>query len=143
MEIHWPLEQARFSNLDDLQAGARTQCKRPQGRVGHEHRAERCRGRCGARYPFPESNRDRIEGLPEQYYVKPEPKFTAVERIAHAEAYFASTRADIRYRGGQAYYAQELDYIQMPPIEAFTDAESFYGTLAHEACHWTKHKSRL
>ena len=84
MEIHWPLEQARFSNLDDLQAGARTQCKRPQGRVGHEHRAERCRGRCGARYPFPESNRDRIEGLPEQYYVKPEPKFTAVERIAHA-----------------------------------------------------------
>ena len=26
---------------------------------------------------------------------------------------FAATRADIRYRGGQAYYAQELDYIQM------------------------------
>jgi antirestriction protein ArdC len=88
-------------------------------------------------------NCDQIEGLPEQYYVKPEPKFTAVERIAHAEAFFASTRADIRYRGGQAYYAQELDYIQMPPIEAFADAESFYGTLAHEACHWTKHPSRL
>ena len=31
----------------------------------------------------------------------------------------------------------------MPPIEAFTDAESFYGTLAHEACHWTKHPTRL
>ena len=31
----------------------------------------------------------------------------------------------------------------MPPIEAFTDAESFYGTLAHEATHWTRHSSRL
>ena len=57
--------------------------------------------------------------------------------------FFASTRADIRYRGGQAYYAQELDYIQMPPIEAFTDAEAFYATLAHETVHWTKHQSRL
>jgi hypothetical protein len=62
-------------------------------------------------------NCDQIEGLPEQYYVKPEPKFTAVERIEHTEAFFASTRADIRYRGGRAYYAQEPDYIQMPPID--------------------------
>jgi antirestriction protein ArdC len=88
-------------------------------------------------------NCDQIEGLPEQYYVKPEPKFTAVERIEHAEAFFASTRADIRYRGGQAYYAQGADYIQMPPIESFRDAESFYATLAHETTHWTKHPSRL
>ena len=70
-------------------------------------------------------NVEQIDGLPAQYYVKPEPKFTAVQRIDHAEAFFASTKADIRYRGGRAYYAQEPDYIQMPPIEAFTDAESF------------------
>jgi antirestriction protein ArdC len=88
-------------------------------------------------------NCDQIEGLPEQYYVKPEPKFTAVERIEHAEMFFASTRADIRYRGGRAYYAQEPDYIQMPPIESFRDAESFYATLAHETTHWTKHPTRL
>jgi antirestriction protein ArdC len=88
-------------------------------------------------------NVDQIEGLPEHYYAKPEPKFSAVERIAHAEAFFASTRADIRYRGGRAYYAQEPDYIQMPPIESFRDAESFYATLAHEATHWTKHPRRL
>ena len=55
----------------------------------------------------------------------------------------AATGIEIRFRGGQAYYAQELDYIQMPPIEAFTDAESFYATLAHETCHATKHPSRL
>jgi len=88
-------------------------------------------------------NCDQIEGLPQQYYVKPEPKFTAVQRIDRAEAFFAATKADIRYRGGQAYYAQEADYIRMPPIESFRDAESFYATLAHETCHWTKHPSRL
>ena len=88
-------------------------------------------------------NCDQISGLPEQYYVKPEPKFTAVERIAHADQFFAATGADIRYGGNRAYYAQELDYIQMPPIEAFTDAERFYATLAHETVHLTKHPSRL
>lgn len=59
-------------------------------------------------------NVEQIEGLPEQYYVKPEPKFTAVERIDHAESFFAATKADIRYRGDRAYYAQDSDYIQMP-----------------------------
>ena len=88
-------------------------------------------------------NVEQIEGLPEQYYVKPEPKLNPVQRIEHAEGFFAATKADIRYRGGQAYYAQEPDYIQMPPIEAFTDAESFYATLAHETVHWTKHPTRL
>jgi antirestriction protein ArdC len=88
-------------------------------------------------------NCDQIEGLPEQYYVKPEPKFTAVARIDRAEAFFGATNADIRYGGNRAYYAQEADYIQMPPIESFRDAESFYATLSHETCHWVKHPSRL
>ena len=88
-------------------------------------------------------NCDQIEGLPEHYYIKPEPKFTAVERIDHAEAFFAATGFQIRYGGNRAYYAQEPDYIQMPPIEAFTDAESFYSTLGHETVHATKHPTRL
>jgi antirestriction protein ArdC len=88
-------------------------------------------------------NVEQISGLPEQYYVKAEPRFSPVERIAHADQFFAATGAEIRYGGNRAYYAQELDYIQMPPIEAFTDAEKFYATLAHEAVHATKHPSRL
>jgi antirestriction protein ArdC len=88
-------------------------------------------------------NVEQIEGLPEQYYAKPPPRFTPVERIEHAEQFFASTRADIRYRGARAFYAQEGDYIQLPPVEAFRDAESFYATLAHETTHWTKHPARL
>ena len=88
-------------------------------------------------------NVEQIEGLPEHYYAKSEPRFTNVQRIEHADAFFAATQADIRYRGGRAYYAQEADYIQMPPIESFRDAESFYATLAHESIHRTKHPSRL
>ncbi len=40
--------------------------------------------------------------------------------------------ATIKHAGNRAYYAQELDYVQMPPFEAFRDAESYYSTLAHE-----------
>jgi antirestriction protein ArdC len=88
-------------------------------------------------------NVEQIEGLPETYYAKPQITTTPVERIAHAEAFFASTKADIRYRGNSAYYSADGDYIQMPVIEAFRDAESFYATLAHESAHWTKHPARL
>src|SRR5262249_11773689 len=42
-------------------------------------------------------NVEQIEGLPEIYYAKLDPKFTPVDRIAHAEAYFAATKAVINY----------------------------------------------
>jgi antirestriction protein ArdC len=88
-------------------------------------------------------NVEQIEDLPELYYTKPEVTTTPVERIAKAEAFFACTKADVRYRGDRAFYAAEGDYIQMPVIEAFKDAESFYAALGHESAHWTKHPSRL
>src|SRR5262249_34058388 len=71
-------------------------------------------------------NVEQIDGLPEQYYVKPEPKLNPVQRIDNAEAFFTATRFTVRQGGNRAYYAQEPDYIQMPPIEAFTDARSYY-----------------
>jgi antirestriction protein ArdC len=88
-------------------------------------------------------NVEQVEGLPEQYYGKPELQTTPVERTVHAETFFSATKADIRYRGDRAYYSMDGDYIQMPVIEAFRDAESFYATLAHESTHWTRHPSRL
>ena len=88
-------------------------------------------------------NVEQIDGLPAHYYAKPEPRFSPIQRIEHAETFFASLRADIRHGGTRAYYAQASDYIQMPPFEAFTDAGSYYATLAHESTHWTKHPSRL
>jgi antirestriction protein ArdC len=88
-------------------------------------------------------NIEQIDGLPAHCYLAPEPRFTPPGRIERAEKFFAATKADIRYRGGRAYYALEPDYIQLPPIEAFERAESFYATLAHECTHWTRHASRL
>ena len=88
-------------------------------------------------------NVEQIEGLPAHFYAKTEPKFSPVQRIARAETFFASTGAVIRYGGDRAYYTMDADRIQMPPIEAFRDAESFYATLAHEGTHWTRHPSRL
>ena len=88
-------------------------------------------------------NVEQIDGLPEHYYGKPIVNTTPVERIAHAEAFFQATKADIRYRGDRAFYSNDGDYIQMPVTEAFRDVESFYATLAHESTHWTKHPTRL
>src|SRR5262249_61476835 len=35
------------------------------------------------------------------------------------------------------------DHVQMPPFDAFRDAESYYAVLAHECTHWTMPASRL
>src|SRR5712671_1579904 len=88
-------------------------------------------------------NVEQIEGLPEIFHAKIAPARGPVARIEHAENFFGCMGATIRHGGDRAYYAQELDYVQMPPFEAFRDAESYYSTLAHELTHWTKHPQRL
>ena len=88
-------------------------------------------------------NVEQVEGLPAQFYAVAEPKLDPVQRIEHAERFFASTGAEIRQGGNQAYYAIGAGYVQMPPFETFRDAESYYATLAHECSHWTRHPSRL
>jgi len=40
-------------------------------------------------------NVEQIEDLPAHYYTKPEPRADGPQRIAHAEAFFANTRAHI------------------------------------------------
>jgi antirestriction protein ArdC len=88
-------------------------------------------------------NREQIEGLPVHYHGRAEAPAHPVARIERAEAFFASTRADIRHGGDRAYYALQPDYVQMPPHETFRDAESYAAVLAHELTHWTRHPSRL
>ena len=70
------------------------------------------------------------------------PVLPPAERVDHAERFFASLGADIRHGGTRAYYAPSLDRIQMPPFEAFRSGVAYYGTLAHEAVHWTSHADR-
>jgi antirestriction protein ArdC len=88
-------------------------------------------------------NVEQIEGLPEHYYAKPAPRSETVQRIARAESFFSATGATVRHGGNMAFYAISHDRVQMPPIGAFRDAESYYATLAHEMTHWTRHPSRL
>ncbi len=88
-------------------------------------------------------NVEQIDGLPEQYTLPAQTVLDPVERIEHADAFFAATGANVRHGGSLAYYTQGEDRIQMPPFETFRDTESYYATLAHESVHWTKHKKRL
>ena len=88
-------------------------------------------------------NASQIEGLPEKYYAKPPPKRGPMQRLAHADAYIANTKAAFVYGGGRAYYNQDADHIRMPVPEAFPEPEQFYATELHELTHWTKHPNRL
>ena len=88
-------------------------------------------------------NVEQVEGLEKAYYALAEPVLDPVERIKHADEFFASLGADIRHGGNRAYYALQSDHVQMPPFESFKDAESYSATLGHEAVHWTCHSSRL
>lgn len=84
-----------------------------------------------------------IDGLPDHYYGLAEPSRDPIERIEHADRYFANTGAVIRHGGDRAYYAPTTDQIQMPPFETFRDAAAYVATLSHEATHWTAPPHRV
>lgn len=88
-------------------------------------------------------NAEQVEGLPTHFYALQEPVLDPVARIEPAERFFASVGAQVTHGGDRACYSVALDRVQMPPFEAFRDAESYYATLAHELTHWTRHPSRL
>ncbi|QPT38923.1 DNA primase TraC [Oligella ureolytica] len=91
-------------------------------------------------------NADQIDGLPEKYHAVPaeEARDLGTEADPELDAFFKATGADIRTsEEPRAYYSLNGDYIHMPPIATFHSAAGYYATLAHEATHWTGHKSRL
>ncbi len=88
-------------------------------------------------------NAAQIEGLPERFTAKPEAALPLADRIAHADAFVAATGAVIGHGGNRAFYAPGPDRIQLPPFEAFSNAEAYYGTALHELTHWTMHETRL
>ncbi|AOO84994.1 ArdC family protein [Bosea vaviloviae] len=88
-------------------------------------------------------NVEQIEGLPEHYYLRPAPILDPVERIEHADRFFANTGAVIRHGGAQAFYSPSTDHIQMPPFETFRDAAGYVAVLSHESVHWTADSRRV
>jgi len=72
-------------------------------------------------------NVEQVDGLPAHFYaVASKPETTLIERIAAVERFFDNCRITLRHGGAQAYYMIGEDRIQMPPIEAFRDAASYY-----------------
>ena len=91
-------------------------------------------------------NADQIDNLPEEFYRSPAQPLRDLGTQADADldAFFAATGARIvTTERPQAFYNITEDLIHMPPIQTFHDAGGYYATLAHEATHWTGHKSRL
>ncbi len=86
-----------------------------------------------------------IDGLPERFTAEPAPSpaLPTPERVAHADVFLGALGVAVRHGGTQAYYSAAEDRIQLPPLEAFHDAEDYYATWGHEAVHATRHPSRL
>ena len=72
------------------------------------------------------------------YQAKPEP-----ERLETAEAALKSWKVPVGFGGNRAFYAPDIDRIQLPERSAFNSPAAFCATWAHEAIHSTGHDSRL
>ena len=88
-------------------------------------------------------NVEQIEGLPDHYYDRPKPIEDPIERIDHADSFFANTGSEIQHGGTKAFYSPSSGHIQMPPFESFRDAASYVAVLGHEHVHWTADPRRV
>ena len=62
-------------------------------------------------------NVEQVEGLPAHFYTLAERPADTVQRIAHAEAFFAATRADIRHGGSRAFSAPVRTLYKCRPLK--------------------------
>jgi antirestriction protein ArdC len=86
-----------------------------------------------------------IDGLPEAFYVEPDPAMDLGTRPdAALEAYFARSGARIETTAEpRAYYHPGRDMIHMPPVATFHETSGYYDVLGHETVHWTGGEARL
>ena len=91
-------------------------------------------------------NADQVDGVDSP---APTASSSPLERISNADAFLASTGADIRYGGNRAFYRRDEDFIALPSPQAFIDTptssaqENFYSTALHELTHWSGAPHRL
>lgn len=50
---------------------------------------------------------------------------------------------NIVYQSGRAFYRRSSDFVSIPPMKDFYNAEGFYSVLFHELVHSTGHAKRL
>jgi antirestriction protein ArdC len=82
-----------------------------------------------------------IDGIPER---APAVATKAVaERIEDVDIIARASDVPVRIGGDRAFYNRTLDFIQLPPDEAFHSPELRAATLFHELAHASGHASRL
>lgn len=72
-----------------------------------------------------------------------EPTAPAVADLPALHDWVKRAGAQVRIGGDKAFYAPSVDSIFLPHVSAFLNEEHWTATLAHEAIHFTGHKSRL
>ena len=63
--------------------------------------------------------------------------------LPEVEALIAVSGATVRLGGDQAFYAPDLDVVQVPRPECFNEPIDWHRTALHELGHWTGAKHRL
>jgi antirestriction protein ArdC len=87
-------------------------------------------------------NIDQCEGLPEALIGDAEP-LPECEILPQVQALIDTSGADFRIGGNEAFYAPALDFVQVPPQQAFVEPINWHRTALHELGHWTGHRNRL
>ncbi|MCC0054425.1 MAG: DUF1738 domain-containing protein [Rhodobiaceae bacterium] len=87
-------------------------------------------------------NAAQCEGLPDDIAVEaPPPPPGLIE--PRVEELIAATGIDFRIGGNRAFYVPALDYVQVPPPQAYFEPINWHRTALHEMGHATGHASRL
>jgi antirestriction protein ArdC len=87
-------------------------------------------------------NAAQCDGLPEDVaVVAPPPPPGLIE--PQVEALIRATGIDFRIGGDRAFYVPALDYVQVPPPQAYFEPINWHRTALHELGHATGHPSRL
>lgn len=90
-------------------------------------------------------NAEQCEGLADKFYPKPpKEKPSKAKLIKKAEAIWDgyADKPKLNF-GSNACYIPSADKIVVPKIGCYKDAQEYYSTLFHEACHSTGHEKRL
>ena len=87
-------------------------------------------------------NAVQCEGLPDDIAIEaPPPPPGLIE--PKVEALIKATGIDFRIGGDRAFYVPALDYVQVPPPQAYFEPINWHRTALHEMGHATGHASRL
>lgn len=87
-------------------------------------------------------NAAQCENLPDDVAIAAPPPPTGLIE-PKVEDLIRATRIDFRIGGNQAFYVPTLDYVQVPPPQAYFEPINWHRTALHELGHATGHPSRI